>query len=109
MVQGTPLCGTVVLTLSATNTSSNAFGGGHLHAGVDPFEAGGDFLAVWSPRHFNTQDGSALYELLRQFCAVHPNYIRREQVGLDVGNQSVVRAFRRGRVKYPRSYATPGS
>lgn len=47
----------------------------------------------------------ALYEVLHQFSGTHPGALRRAQVLLDVDNQSVVHAFRRGRAKDPQAHA----
>ena len=41
----------------------------------------------------------ALYHLLQQFCTRHPDVLRGAQVLINVDNQSVVRAFNRGRAK----------
>ena len=47
---------------------------------------------------------SGLHEVLNQFCTTHSDDLRRAQVDLDVGNQSVVHAFRRGRAKDPPAH-----
>ena len=45
------------------------------------------------------------YPLLRHFCTEHPGVLLRAQVLIDVGNQSVVGAFNRGRAKNRETHA----
>ena len=47
----------------------------------------------------------ALYHVLRQFCTRYPDPLRRAQLFVEVDNQSVVEAFRRGRAKDPETHA----
>lgn len=53
----------------------------------------------WLSRHINSKEMHALYQVLRQFCARYPEALRRAQVLIDVDNQSVVGAFKRGQKK----------
>lgn len=95
---------TAALTVGATDASSNAFGG-VIRMPHGLFEAGGDFPSDWLPRHINAKEMFALHEVLEQFCTIHPDALRRAQVVLDVDNQSVVHAFRRGRARDPQAHA----
>ena len=46
-----------------------------------------------------------MYYVLRLFCTRFPDALRRAQVFVDVDNQSVVGAFKRGRAKDPGTHA----
>ena len=56
-------------------------------------------------RHINSKEMLALYHVLRQFCTRHPDTLRRAQIRVDVDNESVMGAFRKGRAKDPVTYA----
>lgn len=47
----------------------------------------------------------ALYHVLRQFRTRYPDALRRAQVFVDVDDQSVLGAFKRGRAKDPGTHA----
>ena len=79
--------------------------GGVVNAGLAPFRAGGVFPPEWLARDINSNEIYALYHVLRQFCARHPDALRRAQVLMDIDNQSVVGAFKRGRAKDPATHA----
>ena len=95
---------TAVLTCGATDASSTGWGG-VVNASSGPFRAGGVFPQNWLSRHINSKEMYALYHVLRQFCTRYPEALRRAQVLIDVDNQSVVGAFKRGRAKDPVTHA----
>ena len=69
------------------------------------FERGGVFPQHRISRNINSKEMYALYFVLRQFCTRFPDALRRAQVFVDVDNQSVVGAFKRGRAKDPGTHA----
>ena len=77
-------------------TSRN--GGGQCDAG-DRFTRGGVLAEEWLTRHINSKDMFALYEyhVLFQFCTRHPATSRRAQLLVNVDNESILGAFRKGR------------
>ena len=95
---------TAALTGGATDASSTAWGG-VVNATTGPFRAGGVFPEEWLTRHINSKEMFALYHVLLQFCTRYPDALRRAQLLVDVDNQSVVGAFRKGRAKDPVSHA----
>ena len=90
---------TAVRTDGATDASSICWGG-VVNADLGPFREGGVFLHEWLSRYIK-MTYCALYHLLQQFCRMHPDALRRVQVLIDVDNQSVVGAFKRGHAKDP--------
>lgn len=95
---------TAALTGGATDASSTAWGG-VVNATTGPFHAGGVFPEEWLTRHINSKEMFALYHVLLQFCTRHPDALRRAQLLVDVDNESVVGAFRKGRAKDPVSHS----
>ena len=69
-----------------------------------PILRGGSFPHEWlSPTYH--QQMYPPYHVLRQFCTRQPEALRRAQVLIDVYNQSVVDAFKRGQAKDPETNA----
>ena len=57
------------------------------------------FPHEWLSQHINSKEMYPLYHVLRQFCARAPDNLRHAQVLINVDNQSLVRAFKRGQFK----------
>ena len=91
-------------TCGSTDASSIGWGG-VVNASSGPFRAGGVSLQHWISRYINSKEMYALYHVLWQFCTRLPDALRRAQVFVDVDNQSVVGAFKRGRANDPGTHA----
>ena len=65
----------------------------------DVFRAGGDFPPTLAEEHINVQEGYALQQTLRLFCADHPDDIAGSTLVSDVDNKVLHDAFKRGRAK----------
>ena len=70
-----------------------------------PLWAWGLFPQHWTSRHINGKEMHALYHVLRQFCTLFPDALRRARAFIDVDNQSIVGAFKRGKAKDPGTHA----
>ena len=95
---------TASFTCGSTDASSIGWGG-EVNAGSGPFRVGGVFPQHWISIHINRKEMYALYYVLRRFCTRFPDVFRRAQVFVDVDNQSVVGALKRGRAKDPGTHA----
>ena len=83
----------------ASDASSSGWGGliRGLHHGV--FRAGGDFPPALAKEHINVQEGYALQQTLRLFCADHPGDVAGATLVSDVDNKVLHDAFKRGRAR----------
>ena len=63
------------------------------------FRAGGDFPPTLAEEHINVQEGYALQQTLRLFCADHPDDIAGSILVSDVDNKVLHDEFKRGRAK----------
>ena len=63
------------------------------------FRVGGDFPPALAEEHINVQEGYALQQTLRLFCADHPDDIAGSTLVSDVDNKVLHDAFKRGRAK----------
>ena len=66
---------------------------------TDSFRAGGDFPPTLAEEYINVQEGYALQQTLRLFCADHPDDIAGSKPVSDVDNKVLHDAFKRGRAK----------
>ena len=57
------------------------------------------FPHEWLSQHINSKEMYPLYRVRRQFCARLPDILRHAQVLINVDNQSLVDAFKRGQIK----------
>ena len=73
----------------------------------DVFRAGGDFPPTLAEEHLNVQEGYALQQTLRMFCADHPDDIAGSTRVSDVDNKVLHDAFKRGRAKSTRFDISP--
>ena len=73
-----------------------------------PFRAGGVFPEDWLARHVNSKEMFALYHVLLQFCTRYPDTLRLALIVVDVDNESVVSAFRKGPGERPRDARAVG-
>ena len=87
----------MVILTGASDASSSGWGGliGGLHH--DVFRAGGDFPPALAEEHTNVQEGYALQQALRLFCADRPDDIAGSALVSDVDNKVLHDAFKRGK------------
>ena len=76
-----------------------------VNASSGPFRAGGVLPQLLISRHVSIKEMYALYHVLRQFCTQFTDALGRSQVFVDVDNQSVMGAFKRGQAKDPGTHA----
>ena len=87
-----------VLSVSgATDASSSGWGG--VMRGPDQalLEAAADFPDEWVEAHINEKEAYALLETIRLFSMARPSQIQGSTVVVDVDNQTVFYAFRKGK------------
>ena len=88
----------VILTGASDAPSSGC--GGLIHGlNHDVFRAGGDFPPDLAEEHINGQEGYALQQTLRLFCADHPDDIAGSTLVSGVDKKILHNAFKRGRAK----------
>ena len=81
----------------ASDASSSGWGGLIRGLHNDVFRAGGDFPPALAEEHMNVQEGYALQQTLRLFCADHPDDIAGSTLVSDMDNKALHDAFKRGR------------
>ena len=89
---------TVILT-GASDASSSGWGGLIRGLHHDVLKAGGDFPPALAEEHINVQEGYALQQTLRLFCADHPDDVAGATLVSDVDNKVLHDAFKRGRAR----------
>ena len=89
----------VVILTGASNASSSGWGGLIRGLHHDVFRAGGDFPPALAEEHINVQEGYALQQTLRLFCADHPDDVAGATLFSDVDNKVLHDAFKRGRAR----------
>ena len=89
----------MVILTGASDASSRGWGGLIHGLHHDVFRAGGDFPPALAEEHINVQEGYALQQTLRLFCADHPDDIAGSTLVSDVDNKVLHDAFERGRAK----------
>lgn len=87
----------VLKVTGATDASSVGFGGVIRGPNHVLFEAAGDFTDEWVKAHINEKEGFALQETLRLYSAEFPAQIRGSTVVVDVDNQALFYAHRKGK------------
>ena len=85
----------MVILTGASDASSSGWGGLIHGLHHDVFRAGGDFPPALAKEHINVQEGYALQQTLRLFCADHPDDIAGSTLVSDVDIK--VRAHQRAR------------
>ena len=83
----------------ASDASSSGWGGLIRGLHHDVFRAGGDFPPALAKEHINVQEGYALQQTLRLFCADNPGDVAGATLVSDVDNKVLHDAFKRGRAR----------
>ena len=89
----------MVILTCASDASSSGWGGLIRGLHHDVFRAGGDFPPALAEEHINVQEGYALQQTLRLFCADHPDDVAGATLVSDVDNKVLHDAFKRGRAR----------
>ena len=89
----------MVILTGASDASSSGWDGLIHGLHHDVFRAGGNFPPALAKEHINVQEGYALQQTLRLFCADHPDDIAGSTLVSDVDNKVLHDAFKRSRAK----------
>ena len=96
----------MVILTGASGASSSGWGGLIRGLHHDVFRAGDDFPPALAEEHINVQEGYALQQTLRLFCADHPDDVAGATLVSDVDNKVLHDAFKRDRARNTLMHGT---